>query len=667
MERARLARGGSWTVAAGSALSVVAGLPLAAVNWQMVGPQSVFVVNAIVGLLVPFTGAFLLGRRPGHRIGLVLLSAAGLGVAFLGLSWGVYGAVARPGALPGAGWAAWIGHITFVPFLALITLLPLWFPDGRLPGHGWLVVERLVLALLAGIVVTGAAQPTLVDGLVPNPLRAGPGWAGELSAVLTLAVVVIAAAVCVPGALLRYRRAGSAERVQLRWFVLAAGLAAGSLFVPAPTLVSDVLTGCAFVLVAIAITVAVLRHRLYGIDVVVHRTLVYATLTLLSVLLYLGVVAAVGLVLPAGAGVVGAAAVAVAFAPLRARLQAGVYRLLYGDRLDPYDAITRLGARLEHNLGPDEVPAVALAEVRSALRVPYAALVVDGRRIAEVGTPPGNCERIETMGLLHRGDHVGDLQIAPYGREERLSRREHDLLTDLARPLAAALHGTALTAQLQRSRERLVEAIEEERHRLHRDLHDGIGPSLAALVLGLDAVRHAAHRREPVPDPTEEYAVDDLVDAMKTDVRALIAELRRVVYELRPPALDELGLVGALDRHLATYQGAPGGTCIHLHAPDALPELPAAVEVAAFRIVAEAVTNAVRHAQAARCEVRLVLNGCLIVEVADDGTGIVAATPAGAGLRSVRERAAELGGACVVTPREPNGTVIRATLPVHRD
>jgi signal transduction histidine kinase len=153
---------------------------------------------------------------------------------------------------------------------------------------------------------------------------------------------------------------------------------------------------------------------------------------------------------------------------------------------------------------------------------------------------------------------------------------------------------------------------------------------------------------------------------MKADVRALIAELRRVVYELRPPALDELGLVGALDRHLATYQGAPGGTRVHLHAPDALPNLPAAVEVAAFRIVAEAVTNAVRHAHAARCEVRLVLNGCLIVEVADDGTGIAAATPAGAGLRSIRERATELGGACVVTPHEPHGTVVRATLPVHR-
>jgi signal transduction histidine kinase len=679
VEQAWLTRGGAWAAAVVSAASVVAGLPLAVVNWQVAGPESVFVVNAIVGLLVPFAGAFLLARRPGHRIGWVLLSAAGLGISFLGLSWATYGAVARPGTLPGVEWAAWVGQVGWVPFLALVTLLPLWFPDGRLPGRVWLVAEWLVLAELAGLVLLSAVHPRLADGLVPNPLVVGPVWVGEVSAGLTFATVVTAAVVCAPGALLRYRRADAAGRVPLRWFVLAVVVAAGSLFVPAPFPASEVLTGAAFVLMAVAITAAVLRHRLYGIEVAVHRTLVYATLTLLGVLVYLGVVAGVGLVLPAGAGLVGAAVVAVAFAPLRARLQAGAYRLVYGDRLDPYDALTRLGARLERNLGPEEVPAVALAEVRTALRAPYAALTVDGQRVGESGTPPADRSRLETTPLLHRGEHVGDLQVAPHERDQSLSRRDRELLADLARPLAAALHGTVLTAQLQRSRERLVEALEEERHRLHRDLHDGIGPSLAALVLNLDAVRYAAHRGTPsdrastgartagTADQRTGSAVDGLVDALKSDVRAVIAELRRVVYQLRPPALDELGLVGALDRHLATYPQAPGSTRIHLHAPDPLPPLPAAVEVAAYRIVAEALTNAVRHARATRCEVRLALNGRLIVEVADDGTGITPAAPAGAGLRSVRERAAELGGQCVIAPREPSGTLVRATLPVHRD
>jgi two-component system NarL family sensor kinase len=418
-----------------------------------------------------------------------------------------------------------------------------------------------------------------------------------------------------------------------------------------------VLMGAAFALMAVAITAAVLRHRLYGIDLAVHRTLVYATLTLLTVVLYLAVVSAAGAVLPAGSAAVGAAVVAVAFAPLRARLQRGAYRLLYGDRLDPYDALTRLGTRLEQNLGPEEVPAVALGEVRGALRVPFAALLVDGRPVATAGTRPADHDRIATIDLVHRGEIVGQLQVAPHARDERLSAHEQELLADLARPLAAALHGTALTAQLQRSRERLVEALEEERHRLHRDLHDGIGPSLAALVLGLDAVGHAARRGVPA---------DDLVATLKADVRSVMAELRRVVYQLRPPALDELGLVGALDRHLATYREAPGGPRVRLHAPDTLPGLPAAVEVAAYRIVAEAVTNAVRHAGAGRCDVRLALDGSLLVEVADDGAGIAAPVPSGAGLRSVRERAAELGGECVVTGREPGGTLVRAILPVHR-
>ena len=146
----------------------------------------------------------------------------------------------------------------------------------------------------------------------------------------------------------------------------------------------------------------------------------------------------------------------------------------------------------------------------------------------------------------------------------------------------------------------------------------------------------------------------------------MIAELRRVVYQLRPPALDELGLVGALERHLATYQGPPGSTEVVLHAPPVLPGVPAVVEVAAYRIVAEAVTNAVRHAHAAHCDVRLELNGGLLVEVSDDGTGIAATAAAGTGVHSVRERALELGGECVVTRRVPSGTRVRAVLPVRR-
>lgn len=649
----------SWLVAAVSALSVVAALPLAVANWQSNGPESVYVVNAIIGAVVPMAGAFLLSRRPGHRIGLVLLSAAGLGVSFLALSWATYAIQTRPGALPWADWAGLLGGLTWVPFLALVTLLALWFPDGPLPGRFWRVVDWWVLGLLIGVEALSAIEPQVALGLAPNPLFAGPAWVTAAVDVLTAAAVFSGLLLCLPGAVLRYVRAGSVERLQQRWFLLAAGLVTASLFVAGPP-VSDALTGAALCLVALAITAAVLRHRLYDIDVVVHRALVYTTLTVSGVLLFLGVVALVGLMLPQGASLVGAAVVAVTFAPLRARLQRMAGRLLYGDRDDPYAALTRFATRLERNLAPEDVPAVALTEVIAALRVPHAAVLVAGARLAQAGTVPSDDREVETIPLVHQGEHVADLEVASRGPLEPLTGRDRALLTDLARPLGAVLHAVALQTQLQRSREALVEALERERFRLHRDLHDGIGPSLAALVLGLDAIAHSA-REEGAP-----HSVPVLAGELKADVRVVIADLRRVVDELRPPALDELGLSGALARYLATYRSAPGQTLIRLHSPDPLDGLSAAVEVAAYRIVAEAVTNAVRHSGAMTCDVRIALHDRLVVEIVDDGRGIPTPEPAGTGLPSLRERASALGGECVVSRRDRGGTRVRAALPVCR-
>ncbi|WP_130290705.1 sensor histidine kinase [Pseudonocardia sediminis] len=648
----------SWLVAAASAVSVVAAVPLAVANWRTVGHESVYVVNAIIGAVVPMAGAFLLSRRPGHRIGIVLLSASGLGISFLALSWATYALQTRPGALPGADWAGLVGGLTWVPFLALVTLLPLWFPDGRLPGPFWRAADGWVLGLLIGVEALSVVEPRVALGLAPNPLFAGPAWVTPAVDTLTAVAVFSGLLLCLPGAVLRHVRAGPVGRVQQRWFLLAVALVTASLFVPGPP-ISDVVTGVALCLVALAITAAVLRHRLYDIDVVVHRALVYTTLTVTGVLLFLGVVALVGLVLPDGAALVGAAVVAVTFAPLRERLQRMARRLLYGDGDDPYAALTRLATRLERNLEPEDVPAVALAEVIAALRVPHAAVLVSGARLAEAGTVPSDGRGAETIPLAHQGEHVGDLEVTRRGPSEPLTGRDRALLADLARPLGAVLHAAALRTQLRRSREALVVALERERSRLHRDLHDGIGPSLAALVLGLDAIAHAARGDGAA------LAVPELAGELKSDVRVVIADLRRVVDELRPPALDELGLAGALDRHLATYRSVPGRTRIRLHPPGPLDGLSAAVEVAAYRIVAEAVTNAVRHSGASTCEVRIALEDRLVVEVVDDGRGIPSPEPAGTGLPSLRERASALGGECVVSRRDRGGTRVRAALPVH--
>jgi signal transduction histidine kinase len=210
-----------------------------------------------------------------------------------------------------------------------------------------------------------------------------------------------------------------------------------------------------------------------------------------------------------------------------------------------------------------------------------------------------------------------------------------------------------LAADVQQSRERIVTAREEERRRLRRDLHDGLGPQLASLTLKVDAARD-----EIAYDPAEAAA---MLGDLKGDLQTAIADVRRLVYALRPPALDELGLVGAVRLHLG--QSPQHALRITIDASDDIPPLPAAVEVAAYRIIMEAVTNVRRHAQAQSCSVRIAVHDMLEVEIVDDGKGLPEQVQAGIGFISMRERAAELGGICTITNGATKGAIVRAALP----
>jgi signal transduction histidine kinase len=226
-----------------------------------------------------------------------------------------------------------------------------------------------------------------------------------------------------------------------------------------------------------------------------------------------------------------------------------------------------------------------------------------------------------------------------------------------------AVYAVRLTDDLQRSRERLVNAREEERRRLRRDLHDGLGPTLAGIAFHLDATAHIL--------PTQPAKAAELLTKAKSDMKKTVAEVRRLVDGLRPPALDELGLVAAIRQHSAWMGGADADNsparepvAVEVHAPDTIPQLSAAVEVAAFRIATEAITNVLRHADARRCTVRLRLDGALELEVTDDGRGMVDIGQTGFGLRSIRERAVELGGTCVIESAPGSGTCVTVSLPV---
>ncbi len=492
----------------------------------------------------------------------------------------------------------------------------------------------------------------------------------------------------------RYRRvSNAAQRRQIKWVVFGLTVAvvvlmgtsvALAAFAPDPTSPGElaaVLFGFALIysamlLIPLSIGVAVLRYRLWDIDVVINRALVYGALTACVVLLYVLIVGGLGELLQVRGNVIisllATGMVAILFVPLRDRLQRWVNRLVYGERDDPYAVLSRLGSHLESTPAHDAVLPAVTQTVREVLRLPYAEIQLrrgEGFETAAVSGSP--TENALGLPLVYGGETVGRLVLGPRAGEAGFADAERRLLEDLSHQIGASARAALMTdealrlsADLQRSRERLVEAREEERRRLRRDLHDGLGPQLSSQALTIDAVR-ALMRRDP-------DAAEKLLLELKADAQDAVADIRRLVYGLRPPALDDLGLIGAL-RETAEQYGAKG-LGVAVQAPNEIPPLSAAVEVAAYRIAQEALTNVARHAGARTCAVSLAVEGAgvLVLEVRDDGRGIPDARThpgphGGVGLTSMRERATELGGSLLVQPLPEGGTRVRARLPLPEE
>jgi signal transduction histidine kinase len=295
--------------------------------------------------------------------------------------------------------------------------------------------------------------------------------------------------------------------------------------------------------------------------------------------------------------------------------------------------------------------------VTDALRLPYAAVELldeSGWSLAaEHGRRAGE---VEEFRMTYQAEIVGRLLVSPRPPDQRLDMSDRRLLVDLARQVGVAVHAVRASLALQRSRVALVSAREEERRRLRRELHDGLGPTLAGVTLGLHAARTQLFT---APDDAEH-----LLEALEAQVEQAVADVRRVVYGLRPPALDEFGLLRALQLHASQLEATAASLRITLDVPEeALGPLPAAVEVAAYRIAGEALTNVVRHAHATACNVRVHLNRALEVDIADNGRGLAPDQQAGVGILSMRERADELGGQLAITS-DQRGTIVHARLPV---
>jgi signal transduction histidine kinase len=424
----------------------------------------------------------------------------------------------------------------------------------------------------------------------------------------------------------------------------------------------------AIAVIPVCVGIAVVREQLFDIDVVIGRTLVYVTLTCVVALLYLGVVAGAGAVLD-GSGnavlpLVAAAVVAVVFQPLRALLQHRVRRLIYGMQDEPYEALAGLGRRLAATLPDEDVEARVVTTVRETLRVPYVAIAErrdDGYVITrESGSPTAN--RL-TLPLQHQGEEVG-LLLVDDAPGQRLTEPGRALLADLARQAGPAVHGVRVTAslrtaveQLQAARERLVVAGEEERRRMRRNLHDELAPTLAAARLTASTAADLLDR-----DPA---AAARALDRLQANLLAGVDDIRRLVDELRPVLLDERGLVAAVRERAGELHGQ---VAVTVEEATPLPQLPAAVEVAAYRICQEALMNVLKHSSATTCRVRLgVAGGDLELEVADDGVGASPGSRPGVGLASMRERAAELGGDCHVSIEPGTGARVAVRLPLRRE
>lgn len=672
----RLADTRTWLVAALTTATVVAAstsLGLLGLSFDA-DASAIFGVrgaDAFVALGFAAVGVLITVRQPGNAIGwLFCVIGLAVGITSLAQEYAIYSTVAESAA--GGREAAWIRRwLWVVPYGLAGTVLLLLFPDGRLTSP-W---ARWILGLsLGGIVVSGVGL-----ALVPGPLTASPSLANDLTPagmaaliepVRAMGDVLLLAAVLgsVASFMLRLRRADLDERLQLKWLAAAALLLVLILTIgfvlPAKPWAWEVLVYAAFLLIPLATGIAILRYRLFDIDVIVNRSLVYVALTVLTGCLYLIAVGAGEMLLPQ-AGVLpsllAALVVAAVFAPLRARVQVGVNRMLYGDRDEPYEVLAKLGRRLEET--PDLAVSLSTAaeSVARALRLPFAAITSRNGAgfdlVASFGA--ARCEPT-VLPLIHQREMVGQLVLEPRSGSAAFSTVDRTLLADLARSIAVAVHAAQLYAELQRSRERLVNAREEERRRLRRDLHDGLGPELASIGLKLETARNRL---------AGGGEAERLLSELALRTRRAVAVIRQLVHSLRPPALDDLGLAAALRQAAEEYAwNGTSGVAIELETGGGLERLSAAHEVAAYRIAMEAVTNVVRHAGARRCRIRIAIDAearALGIEVVDDGIGIAHSFDRGFGIDSMRERAAELGGAVTIEPHPGSGTRVHASIPLR--
>jgi signal transduction histidine kinase len=652
-------------------------VPADLAGWDFSG-----VLGVVTYLAVPVVGLVLASQRPGNRIGWLFLAAGlALGLNSFSAEYGLRALVVAPGSLPAGRAAVWLANWIWVVPFAMFALVLLLFPTGRPRSRPWQVAAWFV-----GGAFTLATADQLVDAvrLWRDPFRTfalsyNPPDVTAAYSLMVAALVVSAAAVVV-----RFARSEGEERLQLKWF-MAAGVLLVATLIPwflTDLLFTGLLTNVAFLCLWVAVAIAIMKYRLYGIDFVISKAVLYGSLAVFITAVYAAVVVGVGAL--AGnqrsplLAALAAAVVAVAFQPVRQWAERLANRVVYGRRATPYQVLSDFAHRIGGTYASEDVlsqmahlmaagtgaeQVVVWLRVDDELRPeassdgrPHAAplsldrLAVDGPA-ASGQQLPSLPDADVSVPVVHQGALLGAISIR-MPRDEALRPAGEQLVSDVASQAGLVLSNAGLIEDLRASRQRLVTAQDETRRRLERNIHDGAQQDLVALAIRL---RLAGTTVENLAEARQAFG------ELQTEASEALENLRDLAHGIYPPVLADLGLAAALNA-----QAAKSLVPVTVDA-DGIGRFPQDTEAAVYFCCLEALQNIAKYAHATQARVWVrAHDGTLDFRVSDDGTGYdTRRTPMGSGQRNMADRLAALGGQLEVRSAPGQGTTITAHLPVQ--
>jgi signal transduction histidine kinase len=651
-----------------------ASLPTGTGSWSLST-----VLDAVVNLGTPALGVLLVIRRPENRIGRLFLAVGlVLGTSQFANAYAVHALRVAPGSLPAGNLAGWLGNALWPFPLTALVLVFLWFPTGRIPSPRWRPVEIFVFALFGMLEIVALITATASWN---DPFSTGD-TGGPVNTLLIIFFVVVVVAMpltiltAFASTVVRFKGSTGDERLQLKWFATAAGLTAIAFAISLPfggnSPVFSILTDVGLGFLYVAIARAILKYRLYDIDVVIGKTVVFATLIAFITVVYIGLVVGVGALVGNQRNpllsAIAAALVAVAFQPVRQRARRLANRLVYGKRATPYEILTDFTARASETYSTEDVlprmarilaDGVGATQARVWIRVgselrPAASWpsngsaepvpIVDAERFAFP-------ERERAFPVRHAGELLGAISVITPPAEPLAADREQ-LLSDVAQQAALVLRNVRLIEELRESRRRIVTAQDERAKALERNLHDGAQQQLVALAVKQRLAETMVDR-----DPQKAKAM--LAD-IQSETQEALETLRDLARGIYPPLLADKGLAAALDA-----QARKAAVPVEVEA-DGVSRYPQELEAVAYFCCLEALQNVSKYANASRAVVRLSEDGGrLVFEVEDDGSGFEpGATRYGTGLQGMADRLDAVRGSLEVRSAPGRGTMVVGRLPV---